>query len=113
MVSCGRVEKEINAINILVGLLNRINIRGFVLIYTTQLNQIDLMYGNLHFSFNPPLDNPNPVCNIERKPDLIRNAMSAIMKTNNYHISESMDLLIDIDETNKAFSIGFISLRSG
>jgi len=39
--------------------------------------------------------------------------MSAIMRTNNYHINESKDLLIDIDETNKAFSSGFIALRSG
>jgi hypothetical protein len=113
LVSLGRVEKEINGINILAGLLDRIKAKGFILIYTTQLNQINLMSGNLHFLFNPPLGNPDPVCNIDSKSDLIRNAMFTIMRTNNYHIDELKDLLIDIDETNKVFSIGFIALGSG
>lgn len=111
--SDGRVEREINGENVLVSLLNNLQTKGFVLLYTTILDHIDLNLDRLSFSFNSQSGFPIPARQTDDKIEFIRSAMISTLHNNDYHIDEYDELLIDLDNTtDKVFSIGFVSSRS-
>jgi len=109
----GRIEREINGECVIVNLLNDLQTKGFVLLYTTLLDQIDLSSNNLSFSFNSSRTFPNPVDAIDDKVEFIRSALISTLKNNYYCVNESDELLIHLNRTNnKIFSIGFVASRS-
>lgn len=109
----GRVEREISGENILVSLLNNLQTEGFVLLYTTLLDNIDLSLDSLSFSFNSQTGFPNPARQIDDKIEFIRDTMFSTLHNNNYRVNESDQLLFDLDNsTHKVFSIGVVSLRN-
>ncbi len=111
--SGGRVEREINGMNILVNLLNNLQTKGFILLYTTLLDNIDLSLGSISFSFNSQSGFPNPAHRIDDKIEFIRGLMFSTIHNNNYCVNESDQLLIDLDNTTgKVFSIGVVSMRN-
>lgn len=111
--SDGRIEREINGENILITLLSNLQIKGFILLYTTLLDQVNLSVASLSFPLISPPDFPNPVSNIDDKVKFIRCAINSILCKNNYLVTESSELLIDLDNSaDKVFSIGFVSSRS-
>lgn len=108
----GRVEREINGGYKLIKLLKNNNARGFVLLYTTIIDDVDLYTDRLSFEFNLPLDASDPARNAEQKVEYLKNTVLAIIESNNYQIVEaSGPLLIEIEENMHIFSIGLISLR--
>jgi len=110
--SDGRIEREINAENVLVSLLSNLQIKGFVLLYTTLLDQVNLSLAILSFPLISPPNLPNPICNIDDKVEFIRFTINSILRNNNYLVTESNRMLLDLDNsTDKVFSIGFVSLR--
>lgn len=111
--SNGRIEKEINAVNVLVNLLNNHQTNGFVLLYTTLLDQIDLNSNYLTFPLSVLPAFSNPACNVDDKVEFIRSAVISMLHNNSYKVNGPNELLVDTDNSKiKAFSIGFVSLRS-
>jgi hypothetical protein len=107
----GRIEKEVNGENIIVERLNKLQVKGFVLFYTTLMDQIDLHITSLAFPLSLLQSFPDPACNLVDKTEFIRNALGSLMHNNNFTVIESSELLIDLDNEDKFFSTGFLSLR--
>lgn len=107
----GRIEKEVNGENIIVGRLNELQVKGFVLLHTTQIDQIDLNTTNLTFPLSLLQSFPNPACNLADKTEFIRNALGSMIHNNNFIVVETAELLIDLEGGDKIFSIGFLSSR--
>jgi len=112
-ISTGRIEREINAGNVFVNLLNNHQTNGFVLLYTTLLDQVDLNSNALTFPLSMLHTFSNPACNVDDKVEFIRCAVLSMLHNNNYTVNHSSELLVDTrNNTIKAFSIGFVSPRS-
>jgi hypothetical protein len=107
----GRIEREINGENIIARRLNQLQVKGFVLFHTTLIDQIDLNTASLAFQLSLLPGFANPACNVADKAEFIRNALGSAMHNNNFVVSESAELLIDLEGGNKIFSIGYLSLR--
>lgn len=109
----GRIEKEINGGQILITLMGNHPIKGFVLLFTTQLDQCDLSFNQLSFPIQQPPGLPNPISNMNDKVEFIKHAINSILLLNNYIIVESNELCISIENSpDLVFSIGFVLLRS-
>ncbi len=111
--AAGRIENEINCGNILISILNNNQMNGFVLIYTTLLDQFDLNPNNIEFTLNTPNAISNPVSNINDKVELIKIAINTLCQNNSYLISNTSDLLSDTNnQAVKLYSMGIVSARS-
>ena len=67
----GRIEREINAGNVLIKLLNEHQAKGFVLLYTTLLDQVDVSLDGLVFSLSTLQGFSNPTRCMDEKVDFI------------------------------------------
>lgn len=108
----GRIEKELRVAHVLVGLLNKAELRGFVLFYTTALDQVDIDSTSLAFPVTLPLGFVSPADIIDKKIEFIKNISESIVHSNNYVIIESNQLIVDMkDTTDKIFSYGILVSR--
>lgn len=113
MNSNGRVEKELRGGQILVGLLSKLEQKGFILLYTTILDQSNLAVANLSFPATLPLDMPNPADDMNKKIDFVKGIYSSIVQTNNYSLAEAPHIVLDIDNSmDKIISLGILALRN-
>jgi hypothetical protein len=111
--SNGRIEREINAASVLVNLLNNHQTNGFVFLYTTLFDQIDLSLDSLAFSLSELGAFSDPACCVSDKVEFVRSAVFSIVHINSYTLNELSELLVDTNNpTDKVFSIGFVSSRS-
>ncbi len=111
--SNSRVEKELRGGQILVGLLSKLELKGFILLYTTILGQGNLAVANLSFPVSLPLDIPNPADDINKKIDFVKGIYSSIVQNNKYSLVEATHVILDIDNsTDKIFSLGILALRN-
>lgn len=109
----GRIENEINGTNALIGILDSIDISGFVLLYTTLLDQYELDFESL--SFSPKLDSRflNPLRQISDKVKLINQAVSSSIQDFQFQIVHSNSIVLDIkDSSDKVFSSGWVVERN-
>ncbi len=113
MNSNGRVEKELRGGQILVGLLSKLELKGFILLYTTILDQNSLTVPNLLFPTILPLGMPNPADDINKKVDFVKGIYSSIVQNNNYSIVEATHVILDVDNSmDKIFSLGILAVRN-
>lgn len=111
--SNGRVEKELRGGQILVGLLSKLELKGFILLYTTILDQNSLTVPNLLFPAILPLGMPNPADDINKKVDFVKGIYSSIVQNNNYSIVEATHVILDVDNSmDKIFSLGILAVRN-
>jgi hypothetical protein len=111
--SNGRVEKELRGGQILVGLLKKFEQKGFILFYTTILDESNLTVTNLSFLASLPLGMPNPADDINKKVDFVKEIYSSILQNNNYSLVEATHVILDVDNsTDKIFSLGVLAVRN-
>jgi hypothetical protein len=109
--SLKRIENEINVENIVVRRLDELAVKGFVLLYTTLMDQIVLDTANLSFPLSLLPTFSNPASSMEDKMEFVRIALRSVMQNNNFNLVEAQEVSADLNDGNKAFSIGFISMR--
>ena len=111
--SKGRIEKELRGGQLLIRLLNSLELKGFVLFYTTIFDQTSLNVADLPFPVIPPLDVPNPADDLVKKTKFVQDILSSVIQNNNFSIVDAIHIGLDIDNSNdKVFSFGILASRS-
>jgi hypothetical protein len=109
----GRIEKELRGGQLLIGLLNHFELKGFILFYTTIFDQASLNLADVPFPVILPLGMPNLADDVTKKADFVQGILSSVVQINNYSILEARCIILDIDNhTDKVFSIGILALRN-
>lgn len=108
----GRIEKELRVEHVLVSLLNKLESKGFVLFYTTMLDQIELDSASLAFPAALHLGLDNPVGVLAQKIEFIKNISDSILENNNYIAIEWSQCVVDVKNVaDKIFSFGILASR--
>lgn len=108
----GRIEREIICGKVLVGLLSNFQSSGFVLLYTTLLDQVDLTLSNLNFPIQHASSYPNPISETGDKVTFIKEVMTSVIREHDYNIHEPREMIISLGNLDNVFSFGFVSLRT-
>lgn len=108
-----RIEKELRGGQLLIRLLNSLELKGFVLFYTTIFDQTGLNVADLPFPVVPPLNVPNPADDVAKKAKFVQDILSSVIQYNNFSIVDARHIVLDIDNSNdKVFSLGILASRS-
>jgi hypothetical protein len=110
--SVGRIEKEILGIHILINQLNHYHKDGFVFLYTTLIDQIELRQTLLTFSINPPYRPSDPIIVVSEKVEFIKRAVMSILHNHNYSVTRSQELMLNLKGNENVFSMGIVSSGS-
>lgn len=107
-----RIERELRGGQLLIRLLNSLELKGFVLFYTTIFDQTSLNVADLPFPVVPPLDVPNPADDVAKKAKFVQDILSSVIQSNNFSIIDVKHIVLDIDNSNdKVFSLGILASR--
>lgn len=109
----GRIERELRGGKLLVGLLNDLALKGFVMLYTTIFDQIDLSVVDVPFAVPIQLDMPGLANTGAQKASFVQHILSSIVQTNNYSVVEVKNIIVDVDgHADQVFSVGILALRN-